>query len=108
VRELARFRLAQIDCQPGGWAAEIAPTPEEIKMAESRWAKRSYRPDVEDENGWIANQCGGCRFFAASGADFGICWNERSPLDGCVVFEHGGCKEHSAFGEGEEVNDTSE
>ena len=28
-------------------------------------------------------------YFATTGADFGICWNEKSQLDGYVVFEHG-------------------
>lgn len=89
------FELAQIPCEVGGWSDSLPPTADEIKAAEKRWALRSYRKEVCDKEGWIENQCGGCHFFAASGADFGICWNQKSPMDGCVVFEHGGCLQHS-------------
>jgi hypothetical protein len=89
------FELAQIQCEVGGWSTGPSPTIDEIKAAEKRWALRSYRKEASDKDGFIENQCGGCRFFAATGADFGICWNDRSSLDGCVVFEHGGCLRHS-------------
>lgn len=90
-----RFELAQANCHTGGWAPEIPPTKEQIDAAEQRWGLRSYRKEVMDKDGYILNQCGGCRYFAALGSDYGICWNEKSPLDGMVAFEHGGCLEHS-------------
>jgi hypothetical protein len=93
------FELAQIQCEVGGWSKGPPPTAGEISAAEQRWTLRSYREEVRDEDGYIENQCGGCRFFAASGLDFGICWNQRSPRDGCVVFEHGGCSRHSELTE---------
>lgn len=96
--EAVTFELAQIACEPGGWAANVAPTPEQIKAAEKRWAKRSYRHQPDDPE--CVFQCGGCRYFAAAGADYGVCWNEKSPLDGCVTFEHGGCPDHSVSQEG--------
>ena len=63
---------------------------DELRAAEARWTKRSYRYRVDD-----GFQCGGCRFFAATGADFGICANPDGPLDGSITFEHGGCRAHS-------------
>lgn len=94
--EYVPFTLAQIPCEAGGWAVDTSPpSPEQIAAAEDRWAMRSYRDDSTDTDDWISHQCGGCRFFAAAGADYGVCWNEKSPLDGCVTFEHGGCVEHS-------------
>lgn len=96
-----RFTLAQIDCEAGGWAAEEPPDPALLRAAEKRWARRSYRPEAHSEEfGGIEYQCGGCRFFAATGSDYGVCFNERSPLDGCVCFEHGGCLGHSERGGG--------
>lgn len=95
--ELPGFRLAQALCEPGGWSESPPPTPEEIEAAQKRWAKRSYSTAVRDPNDpqYIPQQCGGCKFFAATGADYGICWNEQSPQDGCICFEHGGCAFHS-------------
>lgn len=100
VYEAARFTLAQIACEPGGWVEPIvAPDPAVLRAAEQRWAARSHRPEacarVDGYPDWIEHQCGGCRWFAAAGADYGICFNEKSPLDGMVTFEHGGCLEHS-------------
>lgn len=89
------FTLAQARCSTGGWSADIAPTPDEIGRAEKRWALRSYRDDARAADPDCEYQCGGCRFFAATGSDYGICWNEHSPMDGLVVFEHGGCLQHS-------------
>jgi hypothetical protein len=86
------FELAQISCKSGGWTAEIAPSANDLKKAEERWIKRSYTDRRQD-----AFQCGGCKFFAAVGTDFGICWNEKSNLDGCITFEHGGCDQHSSI-----------
>jgi hypothetical protein len=98
ISEPRKFTLAQVECTSAGWANDEAPTPEEIRAAEKRWAQRSYRPEAVKDD-WIPHQCGGCKFFAASGSDYGICWNEKSPLDGMIVFEHGGCLCHSAIGE---------
>lgn len=89
------FELAQATCSLGGWSYEPPPSADEIAAANKRWALRSYRLDVVDASGWVEHQCGGCRFMAALGADYGICWNERSPMDGMIIFEHGGCLEHS-------------
>lgn len=93
---LPTFTIAQVECTPGGWAGDRIPTPEQIEAAEKRWAERSYRKEV-DKDGCIENQCGGCRYFAATGSDYGICWNEKSPLDGMITFEHGGCEFHSSL-----------
>lgn len=93
-----RFELAQITCSPGGWANSFdLPTEEERKSAEKRWALRAYLDEVKDEHGHIEHQCGGCRYFAATGSDYGICWNEKSPMDGMVCQEHGGCLQHSVL-----------
>lgn len=97
MEAVSKFELAQAPCETGGWFYGDPPTPEQIHAANRRWASRAYREDAKDEDGDIIHQCGGCRFFAATGMDYGICWNEKSPLDGCISFEHGGCKEHSAF-----------
>lgn len=96
------FEIAQAECSTGGWADDIPPTPQEIKDAESRWAERSYEYGVKEDptDDFIERQCGGCHYFAALGADYGLCWNKKSPLDGCVTFEHGGCKFHSEYGPG--------
>jgi hypothetical protein len=40
-------------------------------------------------------QCGGCDWFAAFDADYGLCFNPESPNEGRVTFEHGGCIQHS-------------
>lgn len=88
------FELAQVTCEPGGWAAEITPSPEEIEAAERRWVRRAYSLSLYTED-YIEHQCGGCRYFAATGSDFGICWNEKSPLDGQLSWEHAGCEYHS-------------
>lgn len=93
------FILAQTECKPGGWALQSVPDKESIDKAEDRWINRSYIPEATDENGWIRNQCGGCKYFAALGSDFGICYNKKSQLDGCITFEHGGCLAHSIFEE---------
>lgn len=84
-------RLAQAPVTKGGWYYGKGLTDEERRAAEDRWAHRAYTPPGRDEE----YQCGGCRFFAATGADFGICANPASPLDGMISFEHGGCASHS-------------
>ena len=40
-------------------------------------------------------QCGGCQWFAALDADYGLCFNQDSPNEGRITFEHGGCIYHS-------------
>lgn len=40
-------------------------------------------------------QCGGCRWFAAFDADYGLCFCEGSPNEGKITFEHAGCIYHS-------------
>ena len=40
-------------------------------------------------------QCGGCRWFAAIDGDYGFCFNQKSPNEGRITFEHGGCIQHS-------------
>lgn len=83
-------RLAQAPVTRGGWYEGRALTPAERKAAEDRWVGRSYRFRAHE-----SLQCGGCAYFAATGADFGICANPASPLDGSITFEHGGCAEHA-------------
>lgn len=104
--ELGSYRvaeLAQAQVTEGGWYdGRSWLTAKEIAAAEERWAKRSYATGVYEGKGamqWIAHQCGGCKFFAALGNDYGICWNKKSPHDGAITFEHGGCGEHSGFQE---------
>jgi len=40
-------------------------------------------------------QCGGCSWYTAIDGDYGFCFNEQSPNEGRITFEHGGCIEHS-------------
>jgi len=40
-------------------------------------------------------QCGGCQWFAALDSDYGFCFNQDSPNEGRITFEHGGCIHHS-------------
>lgn len=87
--------VAQALAAPGGWRDGPWLTDVEIKGAEERWTKRSYAPDASEADGEIRLQCGGCRYFAAFGADFGVCCNGVSRFDGLIVFEHGGCLNHS-------------
>ncbi len=92
-------KVAQADAEPGGWYHGEWLTAAQIEAAEKRWARRSYREEAHEPAwGGIPYQCGGCRFFAAYGSDYGVCCNEKSPLDGMIVFEHGGCLEHSERG----------
>lgn len=81
----------------GGWCGRRWMTTDEIHKAIIRWVRASYKAGtkeaVEDTDG--AYQCGGCRYFAAFDADYGLCCNAKSPQDGRVCFEHGGCYQHS-------------
>ena len=91
-------RLAQAKVERGGWYAGKWLTRDERLHAERRWTARSYEHHANEDA-----QCGGCRFFAALGMDYGICANPASPLDGAITFEHGGCPQHSSLvGEGSE------
>ena len=101
----------------GGWCGQRWMNCKELLSAEDRWVNHSYntRADklgikdippefnaeqlkefdrVYDLTDGCA-QCGGCRWFAAFDADYGVCCNNKSPNDGRVVFEHGGCIYHS-------------
>jgi len=88
-----------------------------MKSAETRWVKHSYttradtylkqRFSVEVDIKKLkeidrlydlsagCGQCGGCSWFAALDADYGICCNKESSNDGRITFEHGGCIQHS-------------
>jgi len=81
----------------GGWSGKKWMTAKELNAALDRWASRSYATGVPDEKypGWLPFQCGGCRFFGAFDGDYGLCCNPVSGNDGRVVFEHGGCPQHS-------------
>lgn len=85
----------------GGWYNGRAwMTAKYLNACVNRWVKQSYetgkkQPDYDQANQWIPHQCGGCRWFAALDSDYGFCCNLRSPNEGRITFEHGGCKEHS-------------
>jgi hypothetical protein len=86
--------------EQGGWSYGNKLKPKELKAAEARWSKRAYNlPPVEHFRGHnhFNDQCGGCRFFAALNADWGICCNEQSLNDGRMTFEHWGCVAHSVL-----------
>lgn len=80
----------------GGWCYQRWLTTKELKDAKWRWAQQSYATRLEEPDGGPPPQCGGCRYFAAIDGDFGLCCNPESPMDGHVMFEHGGCPKHSA------------
>ena len=91
---------------PGGWAPE-GPwmNVSDITTALTRWVKASYANAIGEDEHHIVYQCGGCRFMLALDGDYGICANAASPQDGRIIFEHGGCKQHSeAPHDTEEVN----
>ena len=88
----------------GGWARKWMTT-KELRAARERWIAESYSHEgpafheaLREYGGVI--QCGGCRFFAAFDADFGLCANPASWFDGRVTFEHGGCLKHSKVEDG--------
>jgi hypothetical protein len=75
-------------------------TAKYLNCCVDRWVKRSYetgieQPDYDWENQWIPHQCEWCGWFAALDNDYGFCCNLKSPNEGRITFEHGGCKEHS-------------
>jgi len=87
------MKLAQATVQRGGWYNDRPwLSADDLRAAEQRWIDRSYAHRADD-----GLQCGGCRFFAATGSDFGICANPVSMLDGRITFEHGGCDVHSSL-----------
>ena len=81
----------------GGWLiGRRWMSTNELEKVLDRWVRHSQAtalPEAVTEGG--AYQCGGCRFFGALDGDYGLCCNAGSPNDGRVVFEHGGCPEHS-------------
>ncbi len=108
----------------GGWCGRKWMSAKLLLEAEKRWVIQSYktqagnilknlksikqlpsefrshlvglkRLDDDYDLSAGAGQCGGCSWLAAFDADYGMCCNEKSPNDGRVVFEHGGCIFHS-------------
>lgn len=98
--------LAQAKVEEGGWySGRSWLTKKAIKAAEKRWWARSDRDAIKEDDAphHIPFQCGGCKFFAALGADWGICWCVDSARDGSIVWEHGGCRQHSEASRIEEM-----
>lgn len=88
----------------GGWyEGRKWMTAKYLNDCVKRWVGRSYEtgrqePDIDPKYpDWIPHQCGGCRWFAALDLDYGFCCNGKSPNEGRITFEHGGCKEHSIY-----------
>ena len=85
----------------GGWYEGKWMTAKYLKECVGRWVTRSYEtgkqePDCKEPyKDWIPHQCGGCYWFAALDSDYGFCCNLKSPNEGRITFEHGGCTEHS-------------
>lgn len=80
----------------GGWCGRRWLTTDALHKARSRWVKASCDvAPAEAETAGGGYQCGGCSYFAAFDADYGLCANEKSPQDGRVCWEHGGCHQHS-------------
>ena len=94
--------LGGVAVSEGGWIGRKWMTSKELNDTRDRWVKSSYKTGElqPDYDGWIHHQCGGCRYFGALGADYGICCNAQSVNDGKVVFEHGGCNVNSVLIEG--------
>lgn len=84
--------VAQASSGRGGWYHGKWLTKNEIAEAEQRWGIKSYESRTSDEY-----QCGGCKSFAAFGPDYGVCCNSLSSRDGHIMFEHGGCEQHSVL-----------
>jgi len=92
-------------------------TAKYMNDAETRWVKHSYatradtylkqkfaievnlerlrKIDKEYDLTSGCAQCGGCQWFAALDAAYGVCCNKQSENDGRITFEHGGCIQHS-------------
>lgn len=78
----------------GGYHGRHWLTKPMIKKILKRWTKRSYDEGLKQRgivNNWIPDQCISCFWFGALDSDYGLCCNEKSPCDGRLVFEHGGC-----------------
>lgn len=85
----------------GGWYyGRKWMTAKFMRQAVDRWVAMSFEtgkqePDYAKENEWIPHQCGGCRWFGALDLDYGFCFCIESLNEGRIVFEHGGCIQHS-------------
>ena len=89
------------------FAAVLWMTTKELRAARDRWLTASRVDPLKaarEEYGGVI-QCGGCRWFGAFDADFGLCCNPASSFDGKVTFEHGGCEKHSNIEDGTVVLD---
>ena len=78
----------------GGWC-DYALKAKDLRGHLDRWVDRSLAaamPESEAGGPW---QCGGCRWMLALDGDYGICANCESEFDGSIIFEHGGCGQHS-------------
>ena len=111
IREFPAFGSLQygehaVLLSEGGWAQKWMTT-KELRAARERWIKVScggLLSKARTEYGGVI-QCGGCRFFGAFDADFGLCCNPASSFDGKVTFEHGGCIHHSNIEDGTVILD---
>ena len=87
------FGITVENSLPGEWM-----TVNELLAVEARAFKACYGTAIpEEETAYGPFQCGLCRWFAAVGGDWGLCGCKDSPHDCRMVFEHGGCREHSAY-----------
>jgi hypothetical protein len=69
---------------------------EHFDSCHKRWIKRcNHSLEISSPDSWFSNQCGFCAYFLILPGEFrrdwGVCSNEKSPLDGKVAFEHDGC-----------------
>ena len=111
IREFPAFGSLQygehaVLLSEGGWAQKWMTT-KELRAARDRWLTASRVDPLKaarEEYGGVI-QCGGCRWFGAFDADFGLCCNPASSFDGKVTFEHGGCEKHSNIEDGTVVLD---
>ncbi len=85
-----------LEVRRGGWYEGKWLTLKEIQSARTRWLEKSYKTGLESGH-YIPHQCGGCKYFGAINADYGLCFNQDSPQDGLICFEHGGCLKHSDY-----------
>ena len=91
----------------GGWCGKRWMTTKDLRAARDRWLTASCADPLKgarEEYGGVI-QCGGCRWFGAFDADFGLCCNPASSFDGQVTFEHGGCIHHSNIDDGTVILD---
>ncbi len=105
------------EISPGGWLiGRKWMTAKVMNRIVDKWVTTSYKTRVDalykkgllpkeyieplHQQGMLEytagdGQCGGCRWFAALDADYGFCFNQDSPNEGRITFEHGGCIQHS-------------